>query len=248
MNSAISLPIRFCVLLLAALGVACAPGNHRAAGDASRPMYFAKGSDVVTPDGLHRVKWEAFPTTFVRPGAKLQVYTAVLLDAVTIAYQSPPRRYAPGTATLDANFALSPRATDHMKRYFHDALVEELIHSDEFRIATAPGPDVLRISGHIVSLKITAPPEREQLPDEKVYVTSSGSMTLLLDARDSLTGESLVRVGERRDITLGDGVNQFYWSTPVSSAGAVQVVFDDWARRLRVELVQFKGLNEIPGT
>ena len=246
MNASISLRLRFGVLLLAALGVACASGFRDAGGD-SRAVYFANGDDAVTPDGLHRVKWEPFPTSFVRPGAKLEGYTAVLLDAVTIAYQSPPRRYAPGTGTLDANFALSPRAADHMKRYFHEALVEELVHSDEFRIATAPGPDVLRISGHIVDLKITAPPEREQLPDEKVYVTSTGSMTLLLDARDSLTGEPLVRVGERRDITLGDGVSQFYWSNPVSAAGAVQAVFDDWARRLRVELAQFKTLNEIPG-
>ncbi|NRA09597.1 MAG: DUF3313 family protein [Myxococcales bacterium] len=245
MNS--SLRLRFCVLFLAALGVACASGSRHAGGDASRPIYFASGKDAVTPDGLHRVKWEPFATSFVRPGATLEGYTAVLLDAVTIAYQSPPRRYAPGTGAMNANFALSPRATDHMKRYFHEALVEELIQSEDFRIATAPGPDVLRISGHIVNLLITAPPEREQLPDEKVYVTSTGSMTLLLDARDSLSGEPLVRVGERRDITLGDGVSQFYWSNPVSSAGAVQLVFDDWARRLRVELDQFKSLHEIPG-
>ena len=170
------------------------------------------------------------------------------MDAVTVSYQRPPRRnIMPGTGSMAANYSLSSSAIDHMKRYFKQAFTKELSRSNDFQIADAPGPNVLRISGHIVNLLITAPPEREQLPDEKVYVTSTGSMTLLLDARDSLSGEPLVRVGERRDITLGDGVSQFYWSNPVSSAGAVQLVFDDWARRLRVELDQFKSLHEIPG-
>ena len=69
-------------------------------------------------------------------------------------------------------------------------------------------------------------------------------MTLVLDADDSLTGEPLVRVGERSEI--GDSMGQFYESNPVSNAGAVRQLFDNWARRLRQELDQFKSLPEIP--
>ena len=113
-------------------------------------------------------------------------------------------------------------------------------------VPVAVGANVLRISGHIVGLVITTPPEKHQLVDETVYTRSAGAMTLLLDAKDSLTGEPLVRVGERQDITQADGIGQFYWSNPVSNAGAVRQLFDNWASRLRRELDQFKSLPEIP--
>lgn len=237
--------LQIVVASLALLGLACASG----AGGGNNKVYYATGKDSVTPDGLHRVKWEPFATTFVRPGAKLGGYDAVLLDEVTISYKRPPRRnIMPGTGNMNANFALSSSATQHMKRYFHEAFAKELARNSDFRIANQPGPSVLRIHARIVGLVITAPPQKDQLPDETVYTSSSGAMTLLLDAEDSLTGETLVRVGQRQDITQGDGMGQFYWSNPVSNAGAVRGLFDGWATRLRRELEQFKTLPELPET
>jgi len=235
--------LRLCAASIALLGVACASGT----GGGNNKVYYATGKDAVTPDGLHRVRWEPFATTFVRPGANLSGYDAVILDEVTISYQRPPRKnIMPGTGNMTANFALSSEATEHMKRYFHEAFAKELSRSNDFRVVDAPGANVLRISGHIVGLVITTPPEKDQLVDETVYTSSAGAMTLLLDAKDSLTGEPLVRVGERQDITQADGIGQFYWSNPVSNAGAVRQLFDNWASRLRRELDQFKSLPEIP--
>ena len=201
----------------------------------------------MTADGLHRVKWEPFATTFVRPGAKLSDYDSVMIDEVTISYQRPPRRnIMAGTGNMNANFALSSSATQHMKRYFNEAFAKELARNNDFRVVEKPGPTVLRISDRIVGLVITTPPQKDQLPDETVYTSSAGAMTLLLDAEDSLSGEPLVRVGQRQDISQGDGISQFYWSNPVSNAGAVRQLFDGWASRLRRELDQFKSLPELP--
>ena len=103
------------------------------------------------------------------------------------------------------------------------ALVTPIAHSShDFRVVDEPGPTVLRITGHIVGLVITTPPEKDQLVDETVFTSSAGAMTLLLDASDSLTGEPLVRVGDRQDISQGSGIGQFYWSNPVSNAGAAR--------------------------
>ena len=237
--------VRTVVASLALLGLACASGGV----GANSKVYYATGGNAVTPDGLHQGKWEPFATTFVRPGAKLGGYDAVLLDAVTVSYQRPPRRnIMPGTGSMDANFSLSSSAIDHMKRYFKQAFTKELSRSNDFQIADAPGPNVLRISGHIVGLVITAPPQKDQLPTESVYTSSSGAMTLVLDAEDSVSGETLVRVGQRSPIAQGNGIGDFYNSNPVSNAGAVRQLFDSWASDLRRELDQFKSLPEIPET
>ena len=158
---------------LVPLGLACAPSG---AGD---KVYYATGKDVVTPDGLHRVKWEPFAATFVRPGAKLGSYDSVMLDEVTISYERPPHRHAMPSMSdgMNDNFALSSNATQHMKEYFHQAFAKELAKSGDFKVVDAPGPTVLRIAGHIVGLRITAPPQSALLnPDESVYTSSPGSI------------------------------------------------------------------------
>ena len=224
------------------LGLGCATGS----GTGDGKVYYATGKDAVTPGGLHRIKWEPFAATFVKPGAKLGSYDSVILDEVTISYKRPPSKHPMRGMDdgLNDNFALSSDATRHMKTYFHEAFAKELARSNDFQLAEEPAPNVLRIAAHIVNLAIVVPPQNDQAPDETVYTSSSGAMTLVLEAEDSLTGEVLVSLGERHEIT--NGVDGFYSSNPVTNSGAVRQLFDNWAIRLRKELDQLKALPEIP--
>ena len=62
-RSTVVLP-QFIAVSLMLLGMGCAAGSG-AGGD---KVYYATGKDAVTPGGLHRVKWEPFAATFVKPG------------------------------------------------------------------------------------------------------------------------------------------------------------------------------------
>lgn len=225
------------LVLLGLAGVACA-------GNAPEGIYYASGKGSVTPDGLHRVDWEPFRVTYVKPGADLQRYGKVLVEDVTVSYKTPPRRGRYLQDAIDPNYALPDSAIQSMKRYFHDIFVKELGKSKNFAVVAAPGPDVLLIRGHIVNLQINVPPERDQAADEIEYTRSSGQMTLLLDARDSQSGEPLVRVGQARAIEMGDG--GWYESDPVSNSSAVRAAFRTWASSLRRELDQFHALPSLP--
>jgi len=219
-------------------GLACAakaPGG----------IYYASGKGAVTPDGLHRVEWEPFRVSYVKPGADLQRYGKVLVEEVTISYKTPPRPGGLSTNAMDPNYALPDAAIESMKRYFHEAFVKALSESQNFVVAGAPGPDVLLVRGHIVNLQIQVPPTEEAPElDETSYTTSSGQMTLILDARDSTSGEPLVRVGQARAIQMADG--GWYQSDPVTNSGAVRQVFETWASDLRRELDQFHALPALP--
>jgi Protein of unknown function (DUF3313) len=224
-------------ILLACAGLACA--NTAPGG-----IDYATGPGAVSPDGLHLVQWEPFRVTYVKPGADLQRYTKVLVQEVTVSYKTPPRSGSFAQDDMDPNYALPDSAMRSLKQYFHQAFVKALGESQNFKIADAPGPDVLLISGHIVNLEIQVPPERDQDPDETVYSASAGQMTLLLDASDSQSGEPLVRVGQIQSIQLADG--GFYESDPVTNSTAVREMFQTWAYDLRRELDQFHSLPALP--
>lgn len=224
-------------LLVALVGLACAPASPGG-------IQYATGQGSVTADGLRLVKWEPFRVTYVKPGADLQRYSKVMVQEVTVSYKTPPR---PGRFAQEeggSNYALPDSAIRSLKQYFHTAFVKALGKSESFTVVDAPGPDVLLLSGHIVNLEIDVPPSRDQDPGETVYASSSGQMTLLLDARDSQSGEPLVRVGQVRAIEMPDG--GFYQSDPVSNSSAVRGMFETWARDLQRELDQFHALPELP--
>ena len=218
-------------------GLACAPGTPGG-------IQYASGEGSVTVDGLRLVQWEPFRTTYVKPGADLQRYTKVAVQEVTVSYKTPPRPGHFEQDGIDPNYALPDSALVSLKKYFHEAFVKALGESKEFTIVDAPGPDVLLLSGHIVNLEISVPPERDQDPDETIIASSAGQMTLILDARDSQSGEPLVRVGQVRAIQMADG--GFYESDPVSNSSAVREMFEAWASDLRRELDQFRALPELP--
>jgi hypothetical protein len=224
-------------ILLAFVGLACA--NSAPGG-----IEYASGKGSVTPDGLHLVQWEPFHVTYVKPGADLQRYSKVLVQEVTVSYKTPPRPGHFQQDDIEPNYALPDSAMRSLKQYFHDAFVKALAESQNFKVAQAPGPDVLVISGHIVNLQIQVPPARDQDPGETDYTASPGQMTLVLDASDSQSGEPLVRVGQIQAIQMADG--GFYESDPVTNSSAVREMFRTWAYNLRRELDQFHSLPALP--
>lgn len=224
-------------LPVALAGLACA-------SQAPGGIYYASGKGTVTPDGLHQVEWEPFAVTYVKPGVDLGRYDKVLVQEVTVSYKTPPPKGDFRQDSAEANYALPPSALASLRRYFHEAFVKELGKSKIFSIADAPGPQVLLISGHIVNLQIQAQPWQDQDPDEIDYRSSSGQMTLLLDARDSQSGEPLVRVGQARAIQMSDG--GWYQSDPVTNSAAVRQILTTWASDLERELDQLHSLPKIP--
>ena len=189
-----------------------------------------------TGDGLHRVLTNRVDAAYLKPGARFAGYDALLIDPVRVSYKTePPPR---------GSVALSPDAVERMKRIFRQCFDRELVESGDFGLAPEPGPSVLRISGRIVNLVVDAIPDRV---GEGYQVNDTGEMTLALDVRDSVTGEPLVRVVDRRAIRpAGAGLGVLYQSSNVRNWGAMEDVFCDWASILREGLDELRELSEVP--
>jgi len=190
---------------------------------------------ATTADGLHRVRASQVGAAYLKPGASFASYQAVLIDPVTIAYKKGGQ---------PSYFELDDSALERMKRMFQEAFDRQMARSAAFSVVSEPGPGVLRVSGHIVDLVVTAPPFRGGEVD---FVVNAGELTLILDVRDAESHEALARIADRRAIRPeGTSITGGYQSNAVNNWGALREIFDRWARALRGGLDDLHTLPPVP--
>lgn len=210
---------------LTATAAACAMGP--------RAVEYGEGREArVTADGLHEIQSRTASHVFVRPGTDLGIYTEVMLDPVRI-------RYGPASVRH-----LAPHRMEMLEAAFRDAFVKQLEKSAAYTLVTTPGPQVLRIEPQIVDLDITAPADPAPSSRSSVYVSSSGTMTLLLDLSDSRTHQPLVRAASRRSIENPSG--GAYETSPTQNLSDARIVFRHWALLLRQWLDSVRTIPPLP--
>lgn len=230
----------------AALAAAATAGLVACAVGPRKMEYQLEGAHLTTPDGLHRLKHWYFRNAYVRPGADLARYREVIIDPVSVAYKRPrsPARQASGRVER-GTYALSAMAMESLKQKLHETLASEVRKSKVFAVTQQPAPDAIRIRAHIIDLVIYSPPYSGRANASTLFLTVRGMFILILDIRDSKTGEPLLRVGGRAAIKY-DGPRAFYPSNHVSTAAAVRRLFHRTATRLRASLEAVHANAEIP--
>jgi hypothetical protein len=165
-------------------------------GGPFRSVAYDAGRDAAWSDGLYRVQARGVKAAFLKPGASFSAYDAAVLDDFTIAYESPPRA-ATEFNRRQGNFAWSDETVARVKRICGDAFADSLASTANLRLQPDPGPGALRVTGQLVDLVVDEIPPGT---DEDVFAVTAGQMTLLLNVRDSQSGELLMRVADRREL------------------------------------------------
>jgi hypothetical protein len=184
----------------------------------------------------------------MKPGMDLRGYNAIMLDPVEVAYQTDPRgRTRPaGAGATPGNYALTASQMEDLKRFFREAVVAALSSDDGYRIVDTPGPDVLRITAELLDL-IVRIPTQAQGGRGGALVRSYGEVTLVLEARDSQSGEILARAADRRDPTTGSSGNQDLARVDRSYVRSdTRALFQYWADILRERLDQLRQVENEP--
>ena len=194
----------------------------------------------VTHDGLVRVRWSRYKYVWLKPNADFGLYSRVTMDPVSIAYKRTPRETEGRRSPNRGNFALSEKQMADMKRYFSEAFEKELGKLENFTLSDTAGPETLRVEAAIIDLVVNVPTRPSG--GERVFTTSAAQMTLVLELRDSVTGEILARSADRRDTqSSGGAVSDLTYSTPAVNAGAVRLLFKRWAQILATRLDEIQG-------
>jgi len=230
---------RRAVSLLGLLALAGAGLLMGCAAAPLKPVVVEEGPGAeVTVDGLHRARGTRYANVWVKPDAAFATYDEFIIDEIEIAYRRKPKStHYRGT---DSNFALTPKQTERFKGEFRKIFSEELGKNKVYRAAEARGPRVLRISAAIIDLIVKVPTSNRGNSD-RVYTSSTAQMTLIMELRDSLSGEILARIADRQEARQpGSGSPaDLYYSSAVSDTAAIRRVFRKWAGMLteRLEFV-----------
>jgi len=188
-------------------------------------------------DGLVQRPDARLGAVFVKPDAEIVAYTSVLLDPLQV-------RFAANWDPNSTRRSLARRlnATDvaaikeQLAELFQETFRAELARGG-YTLVNEPGPDTLRVTPAVVDLYITAP-DTSSAGRSRTYTANSGRMTLVVELRDSVTGEVLARA---IDTQSGRGFGTMTWTNRVTNIADARSAIAIWASALR------RGLDEMYG-
>jgi hypothetical protein len=180
-------------------------------------------------DGLVRQPDTRLDAVFLRPDAEIPSYSSIILAPASVQFArnwDPSRGGRSLSRRLDA--ADMAAIKDSLATMLADTFREELT-AGGYQIATEPGPDTLLVIPAIVDLYITAP-DTATAGRSRTYTANSGRMTLVLELRDSVTGETLARVVDSQS---GRNIGIMTITNRATNTADARRAIRTWAQALR---------------
>jgi|SRR6267378_6608854 len=171
-------------------------------------------------EGLVAVQSRQLDEIYLRPNADFAAYRKVLIDPVRAEVRSDWQKNL--NYSRNVSRWVGP---DDVKRIAAEAAsslesaIAQTYKARGYEIAAAPEPGVLRLTASIADLYVNAP-DRYSPWTTKTFTRDAGQATLLLEARDAVTGALLARVVHHaiaREISrinmANDLTNRFWFDT-----------------------------------
>lgn len=183
----------------------------------------------ITQDGLSRIDGSVMKGAWVKPGVDLARYTKIMVVPSGITFKEV-KRHANG------EFPLSDEQKQTLQETVIEVFNEELAKAKRYTVTTQPGPDVLLVRGAMLDVVSRVPPE--PIGRGASFVRTLGEATLIVELRDSTTGETLARAAERRAVSP----SFVQRSNKVNNRAEVRDAARRWAGSLREQMDQFEKL------
>ena len=208
------------------------------AGCAGGEATIQQGPDAErTFDGLVGVNNSVFRRAWVDPDVDLTQYDKIILGPAEFEFRAVKK--TPSMSSIRTNigneFSIDEKGRAKLVETVTGVFAEELVRSKHFTITSEPGPDTLLIVGTMHDIVSRVPPQLAGAGE--IYLSSVGEATLILELRDSLSGETIYRGADRRSIERPgrDAIE----ANEVTTWAEVRRWARRWATRLR------EGLDSI---
>ena len=101
---------------------------------------------------------------------------------------------------MSPNFPSRKKTRHGCRSELKTAFDTELAKLERYELVSTPGPDVLLLVGAVIDVVSNIPPDIDSARFGRggVYLTSVGDATLVIELRDSESGEILARAADRR--------------------------------------------------
>lgn len=192
---------------------------------------------AVSHDGLHLVPQKSLDEVYLKPGVSLSQFTAIRLTPCTVAFRADWMR--------NQNFDRSPGSSrvteedmqvisDRLARSCDEHFLEALEREPAYHIVGDEVTDevVLEVRPSIIDLDVTAP-DINEVGISRTYTTSSGEMTLFLEAFDAASGEIIARVVDEKE-DYDD--MRLEWTNRATNMADANRYLRSWTKSLRESL------------
>lgn len=217
--------------------IAVLMGVALVAGCASEPTIDTSADAELSFDGLAPVANSRLGTAWVDPNVDLTQYNQIIPGNADFEFRTVPRkgRTSAGRLSGDTEFWISDDNRQKLIDTVTGVFREELEKSSHFTITEERGENALIIVGALHDIVSNVPPET--VGRNEIWLSSVGEATLIIEARDSLSGKTVFRAVDRRRAEQASitGIR----SNSVTTWNEVRRLARRWASRLR------EGLDSI---
>jgi hypothetical protein len=177
-------------------------------------------------DGLTKVASKKFDAVYLLPGADFRTYHKIMLDPTEVAFEKNWLRDY--NSQVDFSRRMSDAEAQEMLGEVRQGF-EEIFHKTfvdaGLQIVEAPGPDVMRVRTGVLNLRVVAP-DLMTAGRSTTFSREAGRATVVIEARDSLSGALLGRAVDTR--IVGDGAP--YRRNSVTNRSDFERLFSQWAK------------------
>ncbi|MGI9201623.1 MAG: DUF3313 family protein [Woeseiaceae bacterium] len=196
-----------------------------------------QGPDAeVSYDGLHRVDDARFKLVYVDPDVDFSRYTKVIPGGAVYEFRTADKHSTQRARSSASEFWISDANRERLEKETSEIFREEVAKSTRFTVTDTRAPDALIIRGALHDIVSYVPPEI--VGRGEIYLSSVGEATLIIEGLDSVSGEVIFRVIERRVAETAG--NMATMANSVSTWAEVRRLLRRWANTFR------QGLDSIP--
>jgi hypothetical protein len=198
---------------------------------ASKPPTFQEGPDAeVTFDGLVRIDNSAFKRVWADPDADLSRYTKIQPPRAAIEFRAVKGKAGSASGhSSKTEFPIADNDREKIIATISEVLVEEISQNQRFSITEETGPDTLILAVSLLDIVSRVPPERAGRGN--IFISRVGEITIVLELKDSQSGETLLRAAERRAVEPAG--NRGMVSSSVTSMSELRRLARRWGTRIR---------------
>lgn len=192
----------------------------------------------VSIEGLELVEKDRGGEIYADPDIDWSVYTQIMLDPATVAFRRNWQRDQNRYHSFKVRARDMEKIKTEMSELFDDVFTKELSETGGYTIADQSGDEVMRIKPAIVDLDVYAPDTRSSPGRTTQFTESAGKMTLKLEIYDSVTGDLIALLSDRREAPRR---GYMQWTTSVSNRAEAQRMLQRWAKDLVKRLDEARG-------
>jgi hypothetical protein len=195
------------------------------------------GPDAETTfDGLVRIDNARFHAAWIDPDIDLAQYNKIIPGGAEFEFRNVQKTSnLQSRRSNESEFWISDANKERLIETVSEVFREELGASEHFTVTDEASPEAMIIVGAMHDIVSRVPPD--QIGRGDIWLSSVGEATLIIELRDSLSGETIYRAIDRRAAESPGGMGTH--SNAASTWGEVRRLARRWAVRLR------EGLDSI---